>query len=67
LNAANEVAVAAFLEGGLDFPGIPALVDGVMQAHGNQPAHGIGDILEADRWARALALARLGRSARAGA
>jgi 1-deoxy-D-xylulose-5-phosphate reductoisomerase len=67
LNAANEVAVAAFLEGGLDFLGIPALVDDVMQAHGNRPAHGIGDILEADRWARALALARLGQSARAGA
>jgi 1-deoxy-D-xylulose-5-phosphate reductoisomerase len=67
LNAANEVAVAAFLEGGLDFLGIPVLIDGVMQAHGNQPARGIEDILEADRWARTLALARLGQAARAGA
>jgi 1-deoxy-D-xylulose-5-phosphate reductoisomerase len=67
LNAANEVAVAAFLGGGLDFPGIPALIDAVMQAHGNEPARGIGDILEADRWARTLALARLGQATRAGA
>jgi 1-deoxy-D-xylulose-5-phosphate reductoisomerase len=67
LNAANEVAVAAFLEGRLDFLGIPALIDGVMQAHGNGPARGIGDILEADRWARTFALATLGQAARAGA
>jgi 1-deoxy-D-xylulose-5-phosphate reductoisomerase len=67
LNAANEVAVSAFLEGRLDFLGIPALIDGVMGAHRNAPANDIGDILEADRWARDLALARLGQAARAGA
>ena len=65
LNAANEVAVSAFLEGRLDFLGIPALIDGVMGAHRNAPANDIGDILEADRWARDLALARLGQAARA--
>jgi len=66
LNAANEVAVAAFLEGRLDFPGIPALIDGVMNAHQTAPARDFADILEADRWARQLAQARLGRTARAG-
>ena len=66
LNAANEVAVAAFLEGRLDFLGIPALIDGVMCAHRNAPANDIGDILAADRWARDLAQARLGQAARAG-
>ena len=67
LNAANEVAVAAFLEGQLDFLGIPALIDGVMSRHDSAPAREIGDILEADRWARGLAQARLGQAARAGA
>ena len=67
LNAANEVAVSAFLEGRLDFLGIPALIDGVMCAHRNAPANDIGDILEADRWARDLAQARLGQAARTGA
>jgi 1-deoxy-D-xylulose-5-phosphate reductoisomerase len=67
LNAANEVAVSAFLQGQLDFLGIPGLIDGVMSAHRNAPAQEIGDILEADRWARDLAQVRLGRAARAGA
>jgi 1-deoxy-D-xylulose-5-phosphate reductoisomerase len=67
LNAANEVAVGAFLEGRLDFLGIPALIDSVMGRHANAPARQIEDILEADRWARELAHARLGQAARAGA
>jgi 1-deoxy-D-xylulose-5-phosphate reductoisomerase len=67
LNAANEVAVAAFLGGRLGFLGIPALIDGVMSAHRNAPARELGDVLEADRWARDLASARLGQAARAGA
>ncbi|MGL6223501.1 MAG: 1-deoxy-D-xylulose-5-phosphate reductoisomerase [Steroidobacteraceae bacterium] len=67
LNAANEVAVAAFLGGRLDFLGIPALIDDVMGHHRNAPARDIGDILEADRWARDLAQARVGQAARAGA
>jgi 1-deoxy-D-xylulose-5-phosphate reductoisomerase len=66
LNAANEVAVAAFLEGRLDFLGIPALIDSVMGRHDTAPAREIGDILEADRWARGLAQARLGQAAQAG-
>jgi 1-deoxy-D-xylulose-5-phosphate reductoisomerase len=67
LNAANEVAVSAFLEGRLDFLGIPALIAGVMSAHRHAPANDIGDILDADRWARDLAQARLGRAVQAGA
>ncbi len=65
LNAANEVAVAAFLADRLDFLGIPALIAGVMGDYAQAPAREIGDILEADHWARQLAQARLG--ARAGA
>jgi 1-deoxy-D-xylulose-5-phosphate reductoisomerase len=59
LNAANEVAVAAFLAGQLDFPGIPAVVEGVMASHVGAPARELGDVLEADRWARSAAQVRL--------
>jgi 1-deoxy-D-xylulose-5-phosphate reductoisomerase len=59
LNAANEVAVAAFLEGRLDFLGIPALIDRVMSSHRATPARELADVLEADRWARAVARERL--------
>ena len=59
LNAANEVAVAAFLEGRLDFLGIPALIDRVMSSHRAAPARELADVLEADRWARAAAQERL--------
>jgi 1-deoxy-D-xylulose-5-phosphate reductoisomerase len=67
LNAANEVAVAAFLEGRLDFLGITALIAGVMSAYTQAPANDIEDILAADRWARDLAQARLGQAVQAGA
>jgi 1-deoxy-D-xylulose-5-phosphate reductoisomerase len=66
LNAANEVAVAAFLEGRLDFLGITALIAGVMSAYTQAPANDIEDILAADRWARDLAQARLGQAVQAG-
>jgi 1-deoxy-D-xylulose-5-phosphate reductoisomerase len=62
LNAANEVAVAAFLAGGLDFLGIPAVVDAVMASHRGTPARELADVLEADRWARSAAQARLART-----
>jgi 1-deoxy-D-xylulose-5-phosphate reductoisomerase len=52
LNAANEVAVEAFLQGRMLFTGIWELVERVMQAH-DQVAHpDLETILEADRWAR---------------
>ncbi len=54
-NAANEVAVAAFLEGRLPFLGIPELVGDALAAAAGEPARDLGDLLEADREARALA------------
>ena len=67
LNAANEVAVAEFLAGRLDFPGIPRLIERVLDRHGNGPAADLGAVLEADRWARELAGSMLAGSAVAGA
>jgi 1-deoxy-D-xylulose-5-phosphate reductoisomerase len=59
LNAANEVAVAAFLEGRLDFRGIPAMIEGVLAGHRSTPARELGDVLEADAQARSRAEAQI--------
>jgi len=52
LNAANEVAVEAFLSESLPFLKISALVESVMSSHQLEKDPEIGDILEADAWAR---------------
>ena len=52
LNASNEIAVAAFLDGIIGFNKIPAIIKSVMESHIIQPADDIAVILEADRWAR---------------
>ncbi len=55
LNAANEVAVEAFLEGRLGFTGIADLVARVRDARPVEPAAGLEAILEADAEARRAA------------
>lgn len=59
LNGANEVAVAAFLEGRLSFPGIVATVTKVMELVRSDNANGsedsLADILAADTRARSEA------------
>ena len=52
LNAANEIAVAAFLQQKIAFPVIPALIEKVLARHNNKSRPGLGEILQADRWAR---------------
>ena len=52
MNAANEIAVAAFLEDRLDFPRIWELVAKTMEAHRPTPHASLEEILEADAWAR---------------
>jgi 1-deoxy-D-xylulose-5-phosphate reductoisomerase len=52
LNAANEVAVAAFLEGRLPFPGIPRAVEEAMAAHEAEPITSLEQVLVVDQWAR---------------
>lgn len=59
LNAANEVAVNAFLEGSLKFTEIPVLLQRVMQEHEVKSIHTIEDVLKADHWARERAKAIL--------
>jgi 1-deoxy-D-xylulose-5-phosphate reductoisomerase len=59
LNAANEVAVGAFLAGQLAFTGITDLIDRVMQMHTVAVAGSLDEVLAADAWARARAEAQL--------
>jgi 1-deoxy-D-xylulose-5-phosphate reductoisomerase len=52
LNAANEEAVAAFLDERIPFTAIPQSILAVMDAHRPQPVRRLGDVLAADAWAR---------------
>jgi 1-deoxy-D-xylulose-5-phosphate reductoisomerase len=55
LNAANEVAVQAFLDGRLGFTGIPQLVDRVLDEVPSGSAGSLDEVLDADRRAREAA------------
>lgn len=55
LNAANEVAVAAFLEGRLAFTAIPRVIESVMERAEVVPVTGLDELFEADNSARRLA------------
>ncbi|MDU0348068.1 1-deoxy-D-xylulose-5-phosphate reductoisomerase [Actinomyces sp. MRS3W] len=55
LNAANEQAVAAFLDGRLNWLDIVAIDEAVLEAHTGQAAPGLDDVLAADAWARGRA------------
>src|SRR6266513_2332135 len=55
LNAANEIAVSAFLEKRMNFPRIWQTVEQVMNAHESVAHPDLDEILRADQWARAEA------------
>jgi 1-deoxy-D-xylulose-5-phosphate reductoisomerase len=55
LNAANEIAVSAFLERKISFPRIWQTVEQVMNRHSNVAHPDLDAILRADQWARAEA------------
>jgi 1-deoxy-D-xylulose-5-phosphate reductoisomerase len=56
LNAANEVAVQAFLDRRLNFVGIATVIDKVLQRLDSTPVKALGDVLDADAAARRLAV-----------
>jgi len=64
LNAANEVAVAAFLNGHLNFPGIPRVVADTMAAHQLQALESLDQVLAVNRWAREFAQNLINRAYR---
>ena len=55
MNAANEIAVASFLDGRVRFPDIWQIVEEVMNRHTRVAHPDLDAILEADQWARAEA------------
>lgn len=55
LNAANEVAVAAFLDGRIGFTDIPRMIETVLEQSDILPASTLDSVIEADRHARVLA------------
>ena len=55
MNAANEVAVAAFLEGNIGFMAIAESIERVMDLHVPHALGSIEEVLEADRWGRRTA------------
>jgi len=59
LNAANEVAVQAFLDEEIPFPAITDIVAEVMTRHVTSSAAELADVLEADRAGRAAARAAI--------
>jgi 1-deoxy-D-xylulose-5-phosphate reductoisomerase len=61
MNAANEVAVAAFLEGRIGFMDIPRIIAQTMESHLTRPASSIEAVLEADNWARQRAQFLIGK------
>jgi 1-deoxy-D-xylulose-5-phosphate reductoisomerase len=54
-NAANEVAVAAFLKDAIPFGRISEIIERVLEAHAPQPATAVEAVREADHWARVRA------------
>jgi 1-deoxy-D-xylulose-5-phosphate reductoisomerase len=63
MNAANEVAVQAFLERRLRLTDIPRVIERVIDGHEGRAADGLGVVLEVDREARAAAVEEVARLA----
>lgn len=53
-NAANEVAVAAFLREQVSFPGIGAAIEHALERWEGAPVADLDGVLAADRWARRI-------------
>ena len=52
LNAANEIAVQAFLDELIPYKDIAELIRMVMQNHSPSPLNELQDVLDSDQWAR---------------
>jgi len=65
LNAANEIAVEEFLNGGIAFHEIAQVIEAVLDTHRTEAVTDLQSVLDADQWARneAQTLSRSARSA----
>jgi 1-deoxy-D-xylulose-5-phosphate reductoisomerase len=55
LNAANEIAVEAFLAGRLGFTGIAEIIEAALGLHETNQIETVADVIAADKWARRTA------------
>ena len=55
LNAANEIAVARFLEGALSFPGIAQVIERTLDSHRTAEVGTLAEVRAVDEWAREYA------------
>jgi 1-deoxy-D-xylulose-5-phosphate reductoisomerase len=60
MNAANEIAVEAFLDGGIGFLQIAEVIERTMDAHQAHDLKSIEEVLQADSWGRDTARAICG-------
>jgi 1-deoxy-D-xylulose-5-phosphate reductoisomerase len=52
MNAADEIAVSAFLEGTIRFDHIPRIISETLRIHRYESNPGVDEVLASDRWAR---------------
>lgn len=65
LNAANEVAVQAFLDGKIRLSDIPKIIESIIDSHEPTEVSSLDAVLEADAWARSRAIMKLEKTASA--
>lgn len=63
LNAANEIAVQAFLDQEIGLTDIPRVISETMDGHRLSPHPNLAEVLRADEWARGMARSRVSRIA----
>jgi len=61
-NAANEIAVEAFLAGRLSLPGIARILAEVLEKWEGAPLESLEAVMDADAWARSQAQTRIGET-----
>lgn len=66
MNAADEVAVSAFLDGAIRFDHIPRIISETLRIHRYESNPGVDEVLASDRWARRHASDLIHRIARGG-
>ena len=66
MNAADEIAVSAFLEGTIRFDHIPRIISETLRIHRYESNPGVDEVLASDRWARRHASDLIHRIARGG-
>ncbi len=59
LNAANEIAVEAFLDGQIPFKGIAEIIDATMHVHNLEKMTDLETVMAADTWARRTAQSKV--------